>query len=69
MITTDGSPCTFESLVCAVAALGADRVLFSVDYPYVSTKDSVQFLETAPLSNEAKEMIAHGNAEHSLKLG
>lgn len=67
MVTTSGhfSP---VSLHCAIQALGADRILFSVDYPYASTKDGVQFIETVSISAEDREKICYRNAEKLLKL-
>ena len=67
MITTSGS-FSNEPLVCAVSALGADRVMFSVDYPYEYTEQAVDFIESAPLSDADREKICHGNAERLLKL-
>ncbi len=48
--------------------MGADRILYSVDYPYYLNKGAREFLENAPISQEDKEKIAHGNAEKLLKL-
>jgi predicted TIM-barrel fold metal-dependent hydrolase len=43
--------------------LGADRILFSVDYPYLTLTGSREFLENLPISPRNREKIAHGNAE------
>jgi 2,3-dihydroxybenzoate decarboxylase len=67
MVTTAGS-FSDEPLLCAVAALGADRVMFSVDYPYEYTDEAVHFIENAPLSEVDRAKICHGNAERLLKL-
>ncbi len=48
--------------------LGAERILFSVDYPYLTLSGAKTFLETLPISEAEKAMIAHGNAERLLKL-
>ncbi|MCM1566936.1 MAG: amidohydrolase family protein [Dehalobacter sp.] len=48
--------------------LGADRIIFSVDYPYIGNESARAFLENAPISASDKEKIAHGNAERLLKL-
>ena len=58
----------FPPLMCALLALGAERVLFSVDYPYESTKDAVEFIESAPLSPIDREKICYLNAERLLRL-
>ena len=48
--------------------LGADRILYSVDYPYVTLDGSRKFLEELPISAADKEKIANGNAESLLGL-
>ncbi len=67
LITTSGKYQP-EALICAVSALGADRVLFAVDYPWVSPKEGVELVERTPLSDTDKEKIYHLNAERWLKL-
>lgn len=46
--------------------LGAERILFSTDYPYQYRpgKPGRSFLEEAALSPEQKELFAHGNWDH-----
>jgi Predicted metal-dependent hydrolase of the TIM-barrel fold len=46
--------------------LGTDRILYSVDYPYIEMDKAAGFLENAQISDEDKEKIAHGNAEKLL---
>jgi hypothetical protein len=48
--------------------IGADHMLFSVDYPYATTTGARRFLEQLPVSQEDKEKIAHRNAELLLGL-
>ena len=48
--------------------LGADKIIYSGDYPYLIDKSTRQFLETAPISQEAKEKIGYQNAEKLLGL-
>ncbi len=48
--------------------LGADRIIYSVDYPYFPNAGAREFLENTPISQENKEKIAHGNAEKLFKL-
>ena len=43
--------------------IGVDRVMFSADYPFIPNTGARAFLENAPISQEDKEKIAHGNAE------
>lgn len=56
------------ALVCSCMAVGADHVLFGVDYPVDSNKDAVEFMETAPISDSDKEKIYHLNAEKIFRL-
>jgi len=48
--------------------VGAQRIIFSADYPYGSMSEARQFLEQLPVSPADKERIAHGNAELLLRL-
>jgi predicted TIM-barrel fold metal-dependent hydrolase len=48
--------------------VGADRIMFSTDYPYGSMAEARAFLEQLPVSTADKERIAHGNAERLLRL-
>jgi 2,3-dihydroxybenzoate decarboxylase len=66
-ITTSGV-FSYPPLLCSMLAVGADRVLFSIDYPYESTKEGVEFIENAPLSEIDREKICHLNAERVLGL-
>jgi len=40
--------------------VGADRIMYAVDYPYINNQGARAFLENAPISQEDKEKIAHG---------
>ncbi|SPM29609.1 amidohydrolase family protein [Mycobacterium terramassiliense] len=53
----------------AVLEVGADAVMFSVDYPYESSREAVEGFERTTLSAVDREKIAHGNAERLLRLG
>ncbi|KGQ70165.1 amidohydrolase [Chelonobacter oris] len=50
------------------AIVGADRILFSVDYPYLSMNGARQWLENLDIAQEDKEKIAYKNAERLFKL-
>jgi 2,3-dihydroxybenzoate decarboxylase len=67
VITTSGEYQP-EAMVCAVKALGSDRILFAADYPYAEPKVAIEELERTPLSDSDKEKIYHLNAERLLKL-
>jgi predicted TIM-barrel fold metal-dependent hydrolase len=57
-----------EALNCAIAQLGIDNILFSVDDPFGDAFEGVDFLNKAQLSKEEKEKLGHENAERILKL-
>jgi len=59
------SPAT---LLGAVLEVGADAIMFSVDYPYESSYEAVAGFERTVLSEHDRELIAHGNAERLLRL-
>lgn len=48
--------------------MGAENVLFSVDYPYESTELAAEFLDTAPLDDATRQMIGRDNAVRLFKL-
>jgi 2,3-dihydroxybenzoate decarboxylase len=52
-----------EALVCAIGAMGADRILFAADYSWVSLEEAVELVERAPISDSDKEKVYHLNAE------
>jgi predicted TIM-barrel fold metal-dependent hydrolase len=67
-LTTSGY-FTLPPLFCALEVFGADRLLFSVDYPYSTNEQGRRFLDALPLSPADLHKIAHANAERLLKLG
>jgi uncharacterized protein len=59
---------TIPPLLLTLETIGADRIMYSVDYPYVIDEHARTFLENAPISHADNEKIAHGNAERVLKI-
>jgi 2,3-dihydroxybenzoate decarboxylase/5-carboxyvanillate decarboxylase len=61
-ITTSGveDPLALEY---SVKKLGADNVLWAIDYPYQPTAPAVKFMDEAPLSEADKAKVYGGNAE------
>jgi predicted TIM-barrel fold metal-dependent hydrolase len=51
-----------------LAVLGADNIMFAIDYPYQDSEEAVEFMNTAPISDEDKEKIFHGNAERVFQI-
>jgi predicted TIM-barrel fold metal-dependent hydrolase len=66
-ITTSGF-FTLPPFMAALLTFGAERILFSVDYPYASNRAARDFLDRLPLAPADREKIAHGNADKLLKL-
>ena len=67
LITTSGVT-WHPALTLAHTALGADNILFAVDYPFESGKEAVEFMDTAPIPDADKEKIYHLNAERIFRL-
>lgn len=55
-------------LLLAMEIMGADRIIFSVDYPYSTNEQGRVFLDNMAISPTDKEKISHLNAERLLKL-
>jgi predicted TIM-barrel fold metal-dependent hydrolase len=66
-LTTSGYT-TFPPLQCALSVVGADRLIFSVDYPYTDNGSARALLDTAPISPGDREKLAHGTVERLLRL-
>jgi 5-carboxyvanillate decarboxylase len=62
LITTSGVEDPLALKYC-IEKIGADNVMWAIDYPYQPTAPAVEFIETAPISAADREKIAHGNAE------
>jgi len=56
------------ALLCTMQELGIDRIMFSVDYPFVMNKTATDWLKTAPLCAEDVAKLASGNAAILLKI-
>jgi predicted TIM-barrel fold metal-dependent hydrolase len=50
------------------AVLGADRIMFSVDYPYITMVGARRWLEGLPIDEAERTAIAHATAERLLRL-
>lgn len=66
-ITTSGFFTTVP-FVAALMTFGADRIMFSVDYPFASNARARAFLDALPVSPADREKIAHGNADRLMGL-
>jgi 2,3-dihydroxybenzoate decarboxylase len=56
------------ALQCCLQALGPDRVMFSVDWPYASNVAGVQWIQKTPLDPSIRQKIMSDNAKHLLRL-
>ncbi len=66
-ITTSGNFST-PALICSMLELGADRILYSVDWPYVMNLPGTKWMQDLQVSAEDKEKILSGNAKRLLKM-
>jgi 5-carboxyvanillate decarboxylase len=66
-VTTSGN-FSIPAFYCAYLELGAERILFAVDYPFEANDEGVKFMDTLPVSDADKEKISHLNAESLFKL-
>ena len=48
--------------------LGAENVLFAIDYPYEDSATATRFLATAPLSPAQRAAVSHANAERLFRI-
>jgi predicted TIM-barrel fold metal-dependent hydrolase len=66
-ITTSGNFST-PALLCCVMEMGVDRILFSVDWPFVENKPGTQWMDNVPLCDEDRMKILNGNARRLLRM-
>ena len=57
-----------EPLNCAIAALGASRVMFSADYPFESVAEAGHFMDSVALDEKVRADVAYGNAMRILGI-
>ena len=62
------SPPIACSKPAAIDAVGAQNVMFAVDYPYEQNERAVEFLTTAPVDDDDLARVAHRNADKLLRL-
>jgi 5-carboxyvanillate decarboxylase len=66
-ITTSGVEDPLALRYC-IDKIGEDRIMWAIDHPYQPTTPAVSFIETAPITEEQREKIAHGNAERIFRI-
>jgi predicted TIM-barrel fold metal-dependent hydrolase len=66
-ITTSGVEDPLALRYC-IDRIGADHIMWAIDYPYQPTSPAVAFLESAPISETDREQIAYKNAERIFRI-
>ena len=67
VITTSGVE-DHLALDYAIRKLGADNVLWAIDYPYQPMQPAVDFMDSAPLDDAVKAKVYGGNAERVFRI-
>ncbi len=67
-VTTSGNFCT-QSLVHAISTLGADRLLFAVDYPFEDHTQGATWFDSADIAEIDRRKIGRDNAIALFDLG
>jgi predicted TIM-barrel fold metal-dependent hydrolase len=66
-VTTAGAFRT-QALIDTLLEIGADRLLFSVDYPYETVQEQTDWFDSLPISEEDHHKIGRTNAVQLLRL-
>lgn len=66
-VTTSGM-FSQPALTMTLSVLGADKIMFAIDYPMEQPEEAIEFMETASISDEEREKIYHINAERVFSL-
>ena len=66
-ITTSGNFST-PALICSMLEMGVDRILYSVDWPFVRNMPGTHWIRELQVSREDKAKILSGNAKRLLRM-
>jgi 2,3-dihydroxybenzoate decarboxylase len=66
-ITTSGN-FSDPALICSMMEMGADHILFAVDYPFVMNSPATEWMQHLSISAEDKAKILSGNAQRLLHM-
>jgi predicted TIM-barrel fold metal-dependent hydrolase len=66
-VTTSGN--WYEpAFLCTLLAIGADKIMFAIDWPYEANTAGMEFLKKLSISDDDRAKIAHKNAERVLRM-
>jgi len=65
---TTGGKFEHSALHCTIEAIGIDRLMFAVDWPFHINADGRAFIDSAPVSEGDKKKIYESNAVRLLRL-
>jgi predicted TIM-barrel fold metal-dependent hydrolase len=66
-LTTSGA-FSDAALTCAIAEMGVERILFSVDWPFMNNATGRKWMDTAPVSDRDRALILGANAKKLLNI-
>lgn len=66
-LTTSGA-FSNAALTCSIAEMGVERILFSVDWPFMDNRAGREWMDAAPISDQNRALIFGANAKKLLKL-
>jgi 2,3-dihydroxybenzoate decarboxylase len=67
-ITTAGN-CRTQSLIDCILEIGADRILFSTDYPFEQVREAAEWFDQASISDADRLKIGRLNALELFRIG
>jgi len=56
------------ALQCCIAEMSIDRILFAVDYPFITNPPAIRWMQQVPLSDVDKAKILSGNTKKLLRM-
>ncbi|MGC1842502.1 MAG: amidohydrolase family protein [Pseudolabrys sp.] len=57
-----------SALICSIAEMGVERIMFSIDWPFMSNRAGRKWMDAAPVSDHVRTLILGDNARKLLKL-
>ncbi len=66
-LTTSGA-FSDPALTCAIAEMGVERILFSIDWPFMDNRSGRTWMDQAPVADRDRALIFGENARKLLKL-